>query len=255
MNANVVKEKLKKGKTVYGIFHAFDSPEIIEMLGNAGYDFVVLDGEHGNITPSSCENLIRAAECTGIVPIMRIPGHERQNILKSLDRRAMGILVPMVNNKQHAMQIVEYAKYEPMGSRGLSYSNRAGQYGGIEDKDSYRKFANEQTIVILQIETKEAIENLDEILAVENFDIAFIGPSDLSQSYGMTGQVNNEKFQGIIRGAVKKIIEKGKVAGILVGNMESAKMWKEEGVQFISFASPAILQPAIKAHSKACKAL
>lgn len=255
MKVNTVKQNLKNGKTVYGIFHSSDSPEIVEMLGNAGYDFIVLDAEHGTITPSTCENLIRAAECSGTVPIIRIPGHERQNILKSLDRGAKGILVPMVNTQKEALQIIHYAKYEPAGFRGLSYSHRAGQYGGVEDKDAYRKFANENTLTILQIETKEAVENLDEILEVNDFDIAFIGPSDLSQSYGITGQVNNEKFQGIIKEAVRKITKSGHTAGILAGNLEAANMWKENGVRFIAFAAPSILQKAIKTHAQACKSL
>jgi 4-hydroxy-2-oxoheptanedioate aldolase len=130
MMINKVKQRLKNGERTLGIFLNFFSPALVEMIGYAGFDFVVIDNEHGGFSESEIEHLIRAAECVDILPIVRI-SYDPSCIQKTLDRGARGIQIPMVNTKEQAEEIVRKAKYHPFGERGTTYSIRTANYGRL----------------------------------------------------------------------------------------------------------------------------
>lgn len=246
MQNNIIKKKIAEGKPVLGAFLGFNSPNIVEMFGYTGFDFIVFDTEHGNISPQECENMIRAAELANIVPIIRVPSNERTNILNSLDVGGMGVQVPMVNTKEDAEKAVGLAKYSSGdNSRGLGFSTRAVKYGIAINKDQYIKTSNDESLVVVQIETKKAIDNLDEILSVENLDVVFIGPSDLSQSLGLPGQVNHPDVQKTIEEAIKKIVNAGKAPGIFIGNINDTKKWVDLGVKYIACGATAVFSSAM----------
>ena len=241
MRQNHLRERLQNDEVVIGVFQAFESPNLTEMFGYAEFDFIVFDNEHGNMSPYACENSIRAAECGNMVPIIRIPDCTRENVLKSLDRGAMGIIVPMVSTREQAEKVVELSRYYPEGKRGLALSTRAGGYGKRHSVSDHIMIANNENLVVVQIETGESLENLDEILSVDGIDIFFIGPSDLSQSLGMPGQTSAPDLVDKVKKALNRIAASGKTAGIFAANTEDAKMWIGSGARFVAFGAPALL--------------
>ena len=241
MRQNSLREKLNNDEVVIGVFQGFESPNLTEMFGYAEFDFIVFDNEHGNMSPFACENSIRAAECGHMVPIIRIPDCTRENVLKSLDRGAMGIIVPMISTREQAENVVRLSRYYPEGKRGLALSTRAGGYGKLHSVNEHIRIANNENLVIVQIETAESLENLDEILSVEGIDIFFVGPSDLSQSLGIPGQTDDPSLIENVKKALNRIAESGKTAGIFAANTDDAKMWIGSGARFVAFGAPALL--------------
>lgn len=237
----VLRKKLADNVPVIGVFQPFESVHLTEMLGYAGFDYIVFDTEHGSFIPSDCEANIRAAEGVGIVPMVRVIHNNKENILKSLDRGSQGTLVPMVSTKEEALKAVELAKYYPIGKRGLSMSTTAGGYGKKHSVEEHIRLTNEDYVLMVQIETVEAVENIDEILQVDNIDVFFIGPSDLSQSMGKPGKSKDPEVVDTIKYLIKKITSKNKVAGIFASDTEAAKEWISEGVGFVAFGVPSII--------------
>ena len=232
MRKNQAKEKILNGGTAYGVFCTFYSPTIVELVGHLGFDFVLIDAEHGPAGVESCEQMVRAAETVGIAPYIRVAMNIRQNILRYLDIGALGVLLPMVNTQAEAEAVVEAVKYRPQGRRGLA-AVRAADYGLTMPLKEYTLKANEETLVSIQIETLEAVNNLDEILSVEGIDVFFIGPTDLSTSMGYTGQVNHPEVQAMIDKLVQRIRAASKAAGTIAYNHEALIKAKERGFQYI----------------------
>ena len=183
MRKNLTKEKIKEGKAVYGVFVPMWCPTIVEIIGHIGFDFVLLDAEHSPMEAESCEHMVRAADCANITPIIRIAMNIRQNILRYLDIGALGVLMPQINSRAEVETVIESVKYPPEGRRGLA-AVRAANYGITGSLGDYVKEANRETMVIVQIETMQAVANLKEMLTVPGTDMFFIGPSDLSSAMG-----------------------------------------------------------------------
>ena len=205
MKKNRIKEKLRTGEPVFGVSVMIPSPQIVEMIGAAGFDWVLLDCEHGTLTLESVELMAMAAEAAGITaiarPATRSPGH----ILQVLDRGVMGVQVPHVNTAAEAREVIAAVKFHPLGKRGLAAGTRAAAYdshGGLAD---YVKAANDATLIAIQLEDRPAIDNIDELLKVENIDVFFIGPSDLSQAMGHPGNPKAPEVAEAIAGSFRKI--------------------------------------------------
>lgn len=247
MEKNLLKEKILEGKPILGAFLGFNSPNLVEIFGYTGFDFIILDREHGSMSISESENMIRAAETAGIVPIIRVPSNERTNILKALDIGSFGVQIPMVNTKEDAEKAVSFAKYSAkMNSRGLTFSTRAASYGVGVNKDLHMQTSNDESLVIVQIETQDAINNLDGILEVDGVDFVFIGPSDLSQSLNLPGQVNHPLVQKTMEEAIGKIVAANKVPGLFIGDPKEAKKWIDLGVKYIACGGPALISGGMK---------
>ncbi len=247
MGKNIAKRKLEKDKPVLGAFLGFYSPHVVEMFGYAGFDFVIIDREHGNISAQECEIMVRAAEVSNTMPFVRVPDNDRSSILKTLDMGGMGIQVPMINNKEDAQKAVDFAKYSSKeNSRGLTFSTRAAKYGISVNKDKHIEDSNRESLVVVQIETRKAIENLQEILTVEGVDVVFIGPSDLSQSLGYPGQVDHPEVDKTIRKTIEEIVKAGKTPGVFLGNIKDAEKWIGMGVKYLACGGPSIMSMGIR---------
>ncbi|MCP2238951.1 HpcH/HpaI aldolase family protein [Thermoanaerobacterium thermosaccharolyticum] len=231
MIKNKLKDKLKNGDTAIGTFVMCNSPEIVEIVGITGFDFVVLDTEHGPLSIESTQNLIRAAEVRGITPITRITESSETTVLRSLDVGAYGIQVPQVNDAHTASEIVKFSKYYPKGIRGIAMP-RSGDYGNV-DVSKYIENANDETIIIVHCENKQSLDNLDEIAKVPGIDVIFLGPYDMSQSLGIPGQVNHPYIQEAAQRVIKVCRQNGIAAGTFVGNGEEARKKAEQGFQYI----------------------
>src|SRR5438045_966520 len=178
MRENAVKRKLQAGETVIGVFQPVPASALTEVFGLVGFDFVLLDAEHGPPAVETCEAMIRAADAVNLPTVIRIAENTPQNILRYLDAGALGVQIPMVNNASQAQAVVNAVKYPPVGRRGLA-AVRANAFGLTGPLGDYTRQANAETLVAIQIETREAIDHLDELLGVEGVDVFFIGPNDL----------------------------------------------------------------------------
>lgn len=229
------KNKIKQKKCVIGSFMKTTDPAYIEIAGYAGYDFVIIDLEHGPSSIENAQNLVRAAQISGVVPIIRTQDNSEIAIQKALDIGAMGIQPPQINNAEQAKQAVRAAKYAPNGVRGVCRFVRASKYSS-QDRDEYFKAANEN-LVILQLEGKSAIDNIDEILKVDGVDIYFIGPYDLSASLGVIGQVDHPEVHKAMKEIIAKASKRGIAVGTFVDKPDSVAMWCDAGVQYIAYSN------------------
>ena len=190
-----------------------DHPQIVEMAGRLGFDWVLIDFEHGAISPETLQAMVMAAESSGITPIARPASHSEQEITKLLDAGVLGVQVPHVNTAAEAEAIVKAVKFHPLGERGLAVGTRSAGYGiGISQAEFVAQ-ANEATLVCVQLEELQALDNLEGICAVKGVDVVFVGPSDLSQALGYPGQHDAPAVQETMRRAFARIIAAGKRAG------------------------------------------
>ena len=208
---NKILENIKSNKTAVGLNLNINSTHMIEFFGSMGFDWVFIDCEHGSMSDSEAENMIRAAELYDMAPVVRVSANEPFLILRMLDAGAKGIVVPHIDNKEEAIKARNAAKYPPLGLRGSNYgTGRNNKYGSlIENTEDYYKFANSNTILFALIESKEAVDNIDEILSVDGIDATWLGPSDMALSMGLPGKAH---VQDHLDKVVKKTIEKGKIS-------------------------------------------
>jgi 4-hydroxy-2-oxoheptanedioate aldolase len=232
---NYLKRTLNEGKVAFGPFMKFTDPAAVEIMGFAGFDFVIIDAEHGPISIETAQNLIRAAEAVNITPIIRVGSNDESFILRALDIGAQGIEIPQINSKPDAVRAVKSVKYSPQGERGVCRYVRAANYSSM-DKFKYFESANKETMIIAHIEGVEGINNLDEILSVSGIDVIFIGPYDLSQSLGIPGQVNNSLVVEKMKEVVLKCKQNKVAVGTFADDVETAKSWVSLGVQYMSFS-------------------
>lgn len=213
MRENTMKRKLGAGQPVFGSMITFPSPAVVEMLGYLGYDWVLIDNEHGSITVDLAEDMIRAAEYSGAAPIVRPVGNRPEIIAPFLDRGAWGVQVPHINTAAEARAAVAAVKYYPEGERGLFSGGRPAEYGFRSTTPDYVADANRNTLVCLMLEEVEAIENIPELVEVPGVDVYFVGAGDLSQSMGYPGQQTHPEVQALVEQGVKQIVAAGVTAG------------------------------------------
>ncbi len=231
MNKNLLKEKLNAGQPTFGPFVGHPAPQVVEMIGWMGFDFVIIDCEHGPMDYETAENMIRAAEVSRTTPIVRIGLNEPQHIQRFMDAGAAGVLIPLINNSEQARRAVDAVKYPPIGKRG-AYGGRSAM-GGLQNFAEYIKQANEETFVGLQIETPEAIKNQDEIINTPHTDLIFFGPGDLSVNFGKPGKPEDPEVVSAIEKLVKKTSAAGVHCGTLAGSGDQAKFWHDRGVNWL----------------------
>jgi 4-hydroxy-2-oxoheptanedioate aldolase len=227
------REKLNDSYVV-GPFSKTNDPAFIEILGHARFDFVILDLEHGPNSVETLQNLIRAAQVSKILPIVRVKENNLSVIGEVLDIGAAGIQIPKVENATQARMFINQIKFAPYGNRGVCRFVRAANYSA-QDRFEFFNDAN-NTIIIMQIEGQEAISELDKILKVDGIDLIFIGPYDLSQSIGMPGQIDHPSVTQKMMEIINLCNKYNVVVGTFVDNMENARRWKRAGVKYLSYS-------------------
>jgi len=245
MYKNIVKEMLLNKQPILGCTVNGPYPELIEILGLAGFHFVFIDAEHSTLSFRECEELVRAAELRHIVPFIRTPENNPKTILRYMDLGAMGMIIPDVGSKEDADAAVRAVKYAPRGDRGLA-STRSQDFGYVKSKSEYFKAANSETMVIVLIESKEGVDRAEEILAVDGVDACFIGTSDLSMSLGVLGQVDHPLVQSAFNRVLNLGIQMGKPVGVIVRENESPKQLLDKGLSMVFTGINSLVKTAAK---------
>lgn len=234
--ANPVKAALRAGRPQLGTFAKFADPAAVEIVALAGFDFIVVDREHTQFGDETMVNLIRAAALHGLTPTVRVRENNPAAILHALDAGAMGVQVPQVNSGAQARAVIDAVKYPPLGKRGYAATQRSAAYGFC-DPASYAAQSNAETLVTVYCETKEAVEALDDILALPEIDVVFLGPADLSASYGVIGQTRHPRVQQAIDLAIEKTRAAGKAVGTVCKDAAGAKALVARGVTYLALDS------------------
>lgn len=232
MPDRTLRERLLAGETLVGPFQSIASPFITEIIGHAGFDFTILDQEHGPLTASDCIGLCAAAENVGMTPIIRVRNNSEGEIQRALDIGG-GVEIPQIESMDDAKDAVSYSRFDPLGSRGLSPYVRSGDYDG---GDRYTERQNEERTVIIHVEGQRAVENVEEILQVPGIDVVFLGPYDLSQSLGIPGQVRDERVESQMEHVCELAAEADTVVGTYADDPEMANRWIDTGVQFLALS-------------------
>lgn len=247
MRENTLKARLNDGKAAFGVMITFPSAPVVEMLGHLGFDWVLIDNEHGSITVDNSEDMIRAAELSGIAPIVRPVANRPEIIAPFLDRGAWGVQVPHVNTADEARAAVDAVKYYPDGHRGIFSRSRPADYGFHTTTGEYVAEANRNTLVCLMLEEVEAIDNLESMVQVEGVDVYFIGSGDLSQSMGYPGQQTHPEVQAVMERGVDIIRKAGRVAGVSCPDNLIPK-YLDLGVQYFHGTVQTLLQTSSVAY-------
>ncbi len=244
--ANKTKEKLDGFERVLGCFIGFYSPAMVEILGLCGFDFVVIDNEHGPFSWGQIEHMVRAAQLRNLTPIVRTVDHEQGTILKALDCGAQGVHVPQVSTADQTESIVRAAKFPPEGTRGVAWSARSHLYGA-GDGAGYLRRHNEESIVVVHVETEEAVENIEEIASVPGLDVAYVGPADLSVALGHASEGPSHSE---VRGAADRVLEacreRGMHVGYHVGGAQQARETFAWGASYVGVGITPVLFAAFK---------
>jgi 4-hydroxy-2-oxoheptanedioate aldolase len=255
MQSNQAKKKLKAGELVLGTYVRHAEPGLAEILCYLGFDYLLFDGEHAPIGERECENLARVCEMTGVTSIARVPSNLSWMIGRHLDMGIQGIQVPMVNTGGEAAAAARACKYAPLGTRGLAGA-RAANYAQIlpfSFPDHIAK-SNAETLCVVQVETRTAIDNLAEIVATPDVDVVFIGPADLSLSLGHPGDLQHPEVQAAFDEISAVVLRSDKALGVMAANTEASREWRDRGALYIMSVLESIMGPAVRDYLKAVRA-
>jgi len=228
---NPVKRKLKNGQKTIGAFSQIISPESAEIMSQSGFDWIIVDLEHAPGDFANLQRQLQAMNGSGVVPFARASWNDMVGIKRTLDTGVMGLLIPYVNTKEEAIAAVAACKYPPLGCRGVAGSPRAAGY--TRNIMPYLTSANDEVVVMIAVETMEAVNNLDEILTVEGLDGIFIGPVDLASSMGYLGDPSQPEVQETIALIESKVLPSDKFLGTLAANWGKAAACFEKGYQWM----------------------
>lgn len=244
MRENTVKTRLKNSLPVLGVLSNSTDPTVAELCGFSGLDFYMIDGEHSPVTTAQVQEIVRACEVSNITPLARIRSNDPKLILQYLDAGVMGVMMPGIRTAAEVEAFVRAVKYPPLGNRGLGPVRSAEYLLGSMNQGEYVAFANEQTLVLPQIEDKEAVDNLDEILQVEGVDGFVIGPRDLAMSMGYHDGPGHEEVKRTIGSVVEKIKAAGLIVGTTAASGDQARALVDRGVLFCLNSFAGLLKSA-----------
>jgi len=247
MLENRTKAKLAAGEAAFGCFVRTPEPQLIEYVGMLGWDFLVFDAEHGPLQPREVEDLCRAIEPRGTTPLVRVTTNDTPTILRFLDTGAHGVHVPWVNSAAEAEKAVRAVKYTPRGIRGLAGS-RASEWGLREPIGAYVQRANRETLVVIQIETQDAVDAIDDYLKVDGIDVLFLGPTDLSQSLGHPGRLDHPDVLAAMERVAEAVVGSGVTLGIYAGSVDMTKAWLDRGARYFTTSLEPFLREGMRAH-------
>ena len=227
-----LKKRLRQGDTLHGCWLNLGSSLTAEIVGMSGFDWVLIDLEHGAGSEKDVLHQLQALEHTPAAAVVRIESAQRQRIHRILDIGAEGIMVPRISNATEAVAVAKGLHYPPDGNRGIAKMVRASGFG--QNFPDYFKNSKENILGIVQIETAEVLDHLDAVAATDGIDVLFIGPSDLSMELGIFGQLDHSLFKDAVRATVNAAQKAGKAVGILIPNPDDYRRYHDMGIRFIA---------------------
>jgi 2-keto-3-deoxy-L-rhamnonate aldolase RhmA len=231
---NRVKQSLKQGGTQFGCsVLQLGTPDVMRALAAAGLDWVFLDSEHGPFDLETLHDMMRVAVPAGLCPIVRVADLQYPLIARALDCGAQGVLLPRVESPELLDKAISWTRYPPMGVRGYGLGGPHLGYEAVSIGQAIAHF-NEHVMVVLQIETRTALERLDELLAVPHIDAVLVGPADLSVSLGVPGQFDAPEFVAAVEKVRDRCNERGIAPGMHMRSVAMARDWLAKGLRFVS---------------------
>jgi len=253
MKVNSTRKKLKSGATCIGtMVREVRSPQVVTLLAAAGWDYIIVDTEHGFLDMQTVADFASVGHGEEMTVIARVPDNLYHLLARPLDVGVEGVLCPRVDSREEAEQIVMAVKYAPLGDRGVSVSGIGTGYRPTTSK-AYLEEANSNTLIAIQIESVLSLESLDDILAVEGIDVAFVGPEDLSQSMGIPGEIKHPKMIEAYQHVIDAANRKGVAPGMHFRDLEMLKEWMRRGMRFVAYKTDFRL--LLEASQNALKAL
>jgi 4-hydroxy-2-oxoheptanedioate aldolase len=230
-----LRKRLTAGERLFGTWCSLGSSVTTEMAGNAGFDWVLIDLEHGSGGESELLHQLQSLTGSPTAPIVRIEWNEPPRFKRVLDMGASGVMVPWVSTREEAERAAAAARYSPEGIRGMASRVRATRYGaGFSE---YVADANDRIVTVVQIETAEAVQNIDAIASVEGVDVLFIGPLDLSTNLGIQKQFDHDRFRSAVRAVTGAAARYRKASGILLWEIGAAQQALADGFSFVAVGS------------------
>ena len=239
MPNNAFKRALQAGETQIGVFLGLCDPSSAELMAGTGFDWLLIDGEHGPNDLRSIIEQLQALAPYPVRPVVRTPDHDVARIKQLLDGGAQTLMVPMVETAADAEKLVRAMRYPPNGIRGVGTAlARAARWNGV---DGYFARADAEMCLIVQVESRAGLAALDDILAVEGIDAVFIGPADLAASLGYLGNPGHEEVKAVIADALARIRKSGKAAGVFSADPAAAARYLDSGASFIAVGVDTLL--------------
>jgi 2-keto-3-deoxy-L-rhamnonate aldolase RhmA len=237
MKSNSLRARILAGQPVIGtMIQEVGTSFLVHALSNAGFDFVYVDMEHGRFGLETAVGLIQTIRLTDMVPLVRVPDNQYPLIARVMDAGAQGVMIPRVDTRRQAETAVQSVRYPPLGQRGLAVARGHNDYKR-QDSLSFAQEANRENLLIVQIESKCAVDNVDEIISVPGVDIALIGPSDLSQSLGISMKMDHPVMVEAIEKVVAACKQHNVIAGLHVGDLKALRYWSQNGILLLSGSS------------------
>lgn len=230
-----IKARIYNGETLIGCWLNLGSSLTSEIVGMSGFDWVLIDIEHGSGSEGKILQQLQALEHTPAATFVRVESYQRQRFHRVLDLGAEGIMCPRINTLEEARQAAKAIRYPPEGIRGVARMVRATNFGS--DFNEYYANQKKNLVCIVQIETEEILNSLDAVAAIDEIDVLFVGPMDLSIALGVFGQLDHPRFIDALKATADAALKEGKAAGILLQNPEEFKKYYELGFRFIACSS------------------
>ncbi|HUQ43686.1 MAG TPA: aldolase/citrate lyase family protein [Candidatus Limnocylindria bacterium] len=231
----VLRRRILSGETLFGAWASLGSPGSAELVGRAGFDWIVVDLEHGNTSEAELLAHLNAIEVSGSVALVRPQSGERLRIGRALDMGAAGIVVPRLDTVEEVREAVTFLRYPPGGQRGVALLTRGARLGTVNHAGVAA--LNDDIVGIVQIETPPALAAAEEIAATDGVDVLFVGPADLSHSLGVPGQFGSDVYRAALRKVVAACRAHGKAAGILLYDHASFAPHLEQGFTFVGLGA------------------
>jgi 4-hydroxy-2-oxoheptanedioate aldolase len=250
MKTNPLKTKIANRTPILGAISNLTDPTVAEICGFSGLDFYMIDGEHSPVATSQVADIVRACECAGIVPLARVRSNDPKLVLQFLDAGVMGIMMPGITTISEVERLVEAIKYPPRGLRGLGPVRAADYMLGKMTQANYVQWANENTLVLPQIEDIAALKNLDGMLQVPDVDGFVIGPRDLAMTMGFYDGPAHPEVQAVIDEIIQRVTAAGRVVGTVAATAEQAKGLVGKGVGLVLNSVAGLISQSAKAFVK-----
>jgi 4-hydroxy-2-oxoheptanedioate aldolase len=236
LKSNHLKKTLKEGGVCFGtMLRILKSPQAVALCASQGWDYIIMDTEHNDFNTETLANCSLVAKYEKMTLLVRVPDKQYHLMAQTLDIGSEGLVLPQVKTKKETEMIIQSTKYAPMGNRGVSISEvvtRFRNQGHVE----YMEWANDELLTVVQIESREGVDNIEDIVSTKGVDAIMIGPADLSQDMGIPGQLQHPELENAFRKIIKACKKTNVAPGIHLANMELANKWTREGMRFVTYS-------------------